>query len=392
MTKNFDADTRGILPYLHKDCVIKNLLVILLIIVCWPIGILVALKYRHWLNKWYVVFPVLLYAAIFSFTSAAVAEKLLQDAENRRLENNWQQMIDEELGRQYYIDINNSITNNTISVDCNMKQIHNDDSRYSGSGDQFQCQGVDITGKYSRYNTVQLRLGDGDNNRFSATDDMFAYADVPRVISSSDWEENNFDANSHRLISDTVELILNNKRINGGCDLYKRIIKIEYRLSDEELDILSQHNNEYQKYAAEQKRLAEEDAKRRLDEEAERKAKEEAEKRAADEKKRQEENSSQLEQNQQENTANSSSEDDVSSSEINEGLVVCGSYLEHMGYPNAKIKPTTIQVYSDGTPGGIYIKGQATYDPGVTQSEVSMGTVNCRYDTINGQVKKVLFL
>lgn len=368
----------------HKNDASKKVLAILLFIVFWPIGIVLILRNYGCkaIGKWYVVLAITIYVIIFSSLVTVIAKQSVQAIVNKKMEAGWHQMIDEEMSREYYIDISNPIVNGVVTVDCNMKQVEATSSTYSGSDDQFQCQEVDIVGEFSKYDTTKLVLNEGQKSNFSVAGNRFSYSDSPEKITNSIWESDSFNPNSYKTIEDTVKLAIRNKKINNGAyDIYERTIKIVYQLSDDEMEMLKQHNDAYNEYVAEQKRVAAEEARKQA-EEAQKRAAEEEAKRQAEEAQKQAEQS----QSSQQQSSTQTEAPENNQSAINEGRAACASYLEYAGFPNAKIKVSTVRVYSDGTPTGIYIQGQATYDPGITQAERSIGTVNCRYDTSTGQV------
>ena len=284
----------------HNNGALSNALMILLFVAFWPIGVILILKNRkcRWFEKWYVVLAAVLYVVVFSSFVTASAKQSAQSMKNRELERNWQQMIDEEMSRDYYIDVKNPIVDGVIAVDCNMQQTKAGSSIYDGSDDIFQCKSVDIAGEFSKYDSTKLVLEEGKESSLDVSGSEFVYSDNPGDFSSSMWSTSSFDVDSYRTRTDTVKFIVRNTRINSGWyDVCERTVKVVIRLSDEELAILRQHNDNYNKYVAEQKRIAEEqEAKRKAEEEArkqqeeaEQRAKEEAEKQAAEEKKRQEE-------------------------------------------------------------------------------------------------------
>jgi hypothetical protein len=179
--------------------------------------------------------------------------------------------------------VNTSIEEHRIyAINIPEEHIFNCNATWDEGNHSIKCPEQKIDGTYSKYDKTKLRVGYSDIN---TKDNHFAKEISDYTIDPSLYITENYDEEKvkNTNLETSITFSLYNTYLNRT--MVEKTVHIRYKLTDEDLKLISDRNTEWKKQEAERKTLQEKiEAEKKA--EAERKAAEEAKERAAAEERR----------------------------------------------------------------------------------------------------------
>lgn len=176
--------------------------------------------------------------------------------------------------------VNTSIEEHRIyAINIPEEHIFNCNATWDEGNHSIKCPEQKIDGTYSKYDKTKLRVGYSDIN---TKDNHFAKEISDYTIDPSLYITENYDEEKvkNTNLETSITFSLYNTYLNRT--MVEKTAHIRYKLTDEDLKLISDRNIEWKKQEAERKALQEKiEAEKKA--EAERKAAEEAKERAAEE-------------------------------------------------------------------------------------------------------------
>lgn len=176
--------------------------------------------------------------------------------------------------------VNTSIEEHRIyAINIPEEHVFNCDATWDEKTSSIKCPAQKIDGTYSKYDKTELRVGYSDVN---TKDNHFAKEISDYTIGPSFYNTENYDEEKvkNTNLETFITFSLYNTYLNRT--MVEKTTHIRYKLTDEDLKLISDRNIEWKKQEAERKALQEKiEAEKKA--EAERKAAEEARERAAEE-------------------------------------------------------------------------------------------------------------
>ena len=176
--------------------------------------------------------------------------------------------------------VNTSIEEHRIyAINIPEEHIFNCNATWNEGSNSIKCPEQKIDGTYSKYDKTELRVGYSDIN---TKDNHFAKEISDYTIDPSLYITENYDEEKvkNTNLETSITFSLYNTYLNRT--MVEKTAHIRYKLTDEDLKLISDRNTEWKKQEAERKALQEKiEAEKKA--EAERKAAEEARERAAEE-------------------------------------------------------------------------------------------------------------
>ena len=176
--------------------------------------------------------------------------------------------------------VNTSIEEHRIyAINIPEEHIFNCNATWDESSNSIKCPAQKIDGTYSKYDKTELRIGYSDIN---TKDNHFAKEISDYTIDPSLYITENYDEEKvkNTNLETSITFSLYNTYLNRT--MIEKTVHIRYKLTDEDLKLISDRNTEWKKQEAERKALQEKiEAEKKA--EAERKAAEEARERTAEE-------------------------------------------------------------------------------------------------------------
>lgn len=176
--------------------------------------------------------------------------------------------------------VNTSIEEHRIyAINIPEEHVFNCNATWNEGSNSIKCPEQKIDGTYSKYDKTELRVGYSDTN---TKDNHFAKEISDYTIDPSLYITENYDEEKvkNTNLETSITFSLYNTYLNRT--MVEKTVHIRYKLTDEDLKLISNRNIEWKKQEAERKALQEKiEAEKKA--EAERKAAEEAKERAAEE-------------------------------------------------------------------------------------------------------------
>lgn len=176
--------------------------------------------------------------------------------------------------------VNTSIEEHRIyAINIPEEHTFNCNATWDEKTSSIKCPGQKIDGTYSKYDKTELRVGYSDVN---TKDNHFAKEISDYTIDSSLYVTESYDEEKVKNTNLETSIIFSLYNTYLSRTMVEKTVHIRYKLTDEDLKLISNRNIEWKKQEAERKALQEKiEAEKKA--EAERKAAEEARERAAEE-------------------------------------------------------------------------------------------------------------
>lgn len=245
------------------------------LILFWPLGVYLTLKYRsHWFKKTSFIIMFILYAY---FTSWITASIIMAPSEMAKGEKYWLETVAIEEGRKYEVTVENLDTtekgevSGVLTFDCNLQKttVTNSEDKYSGQSDNLRCTDNFIKGKYSHYESTSLN-NDGFGDEMEVKDDLYTLKLKLDSFTKNDWEKDalDFSALQEEGIKKIVKLSVVNKVLDSAV-MVEKVVSVKYYFTDDDIALLATKNDGYKAYVkAESERKAKEEAEQKAQEEA----------------------------------------------------------------------------------------------------------------------------
>lgn len=176
--------------------------------------------------------------------------------------------------------INTSIEEHRIyAINISEEHIFNCNVTWAESNNSIKCPEQKINGTYSKYHKTELRVGysDVDTKDDHFTKEISGYTIDPSLYITENYDEEKVKNTN---LETSITFSLYNTYLSRT--MIEKTVHIRYKLTEEDLKLISDRNIEWKKQEAERKALQEKiEAEKKA--EAERKAAEEARERAAEE-------------------------------------------------------------------------------------------------------------
>lgn len=246
----------------------KTWFIILSLVFICPLGLCLALRYsRQWFSNRLVAVAILLWSlGYFMCVGNSIMDSVYQPA-YKQAEADWQATVDEELQRDYWINLDLPATGEDVVIDCGLEPSANTSSsseNYEGQDEVFKCRSQVISGRYSDYPSTRLissQLGD----QLQLDGDVFSFTYTPEVsIDQSFWETEDLESKlSEELASEAVDLAIYNEQLSS--EVAERSIHLVVKLNDEDKALIKQYQERYKAY---RQQLADEETERETSESA----------------------------------------------------------------------------------------------------------------------------
>ena len=176
--------------------------------------------------------------------------------------------------------VNTSIEEHRIyAINIPEEYTFNCNATWDESNNSIKCPKQKIDGTYSKYDKTKLRVGYSDVN---TKDNHFAKEISDYTIAPSLYITENYDEEKVKNTNLETSITFSLYNTYLSRTMIEKTVHIRYKLTDEDLKLISDRNTEWKKQEAERKALQEKiEAEKKA--EAERKAAEEAKERAAEE-------------------------------------------------------------------------------------------------------------
>lgn len=246
----------------------KTWFIILSLVFICPLGLYLALRYsRQWFSNRLVAVIILIWSLGYL---VCIGNSIMDSAHQlayKQAESDWQVTVDEELQRNYWIDLDLPVTGEDVVIDCGLIPSANASSsseNYEGQDEVFKCRSQIISGRYSDYPSTKLTSVElGDQLQLDGTAFSFTYA--PSVsVDQRFWETDDLENKlSNELASETINLTIYNDRLSS--EVAGRSIHLVVKLNDEDEALIKQYQERYKAY---QQQLADEETERETSEPA----------------------------------------------------------------------------------------------------------------------------
>lgn len=176
--------------------------------------------------------------------------------------------------------VNTSIEEHRIyAINIPEEHIFNCNATWDENTSSIKCPEQKIDGTYSKYDKTKLRVGYSDVN---TKDNHFAKEISDYTIDPSLYVTESYDEEKVKNTNLETSITFSLYNIYLSRTMIEKTVHIRYKLTEEDLKLISDRNTEWKKQEAERKALQEKiEAEKKA--EAERKAAEEARERAAEE-------------------------------------------------------------------------------------------------------------
>ena len=176
--------------------------------------------------------------------------------------------------------VNTSIEEHRIyAINIPEEHIFNCNATWDEGIHSIKCPEQKIDGTYSKYDKTKLRVGYSDIN---TKDNHFAKEISDYTIDPSLYITENYDEEKVKNTNLETSITFSLYNTYLSRTMVEKTVHVRYKLTDEDLKLISDRNTEWKKQEAERKALQEKiEAEKKA--EAERKAAEEARERAAEE-------------------------------------------------------------------------------------------------------------
>lgn len=179
--------------------------------------------------------------------------------------------------------VNTSIEEHRIyAINIPEEHVFNCNATWDENTSSIKCPEQKIDGTYSKYDKTKLRVGYSDVN---TKDNHFAKEISDYTIDPSLYVTESYDEEKVKNTNLETSITFSLYNIYLSRTMIEKTVHIRYKLTEEDLKLISDRNTEWKKQEAERKALQEKiEAEKKA--EAERKAAEEARERAAAEERR----------------------------------------------------------------------------------------------------------
>lgn len=246
----------------------KTWFIILSLVFICPLGLYLALRYsRQWFSNRLVAVIILIWSLGYLACIGNLIMDSIYQSRYKQAEADWQVTVDEELQRDYWINLDLPATVEDVVIDCELTPSANTSSsseNYEGQDEVFKCRSQVISGHYSDYPSTKLTSVElGDQLQLDSTAFSFTYA--PSVsVDQRFWETDDLENKlSNELASETINLTIYNDRLSS--EVAGRSIHLVVKLNDEDKALIKQYQERYKAY---QQQLADEEAERETSEPA----------------------------------------------------------------------------------------------------------------------------
>ena len=176
--------------------------------------------------------------------------------------------------------VNTSIEEHRIyAINIPEEHVFNCNATWDENTSSIKCPEQKIDGTYSKYDKTELRVGYSD---VDTKDNHFAKEISDYTIDPSLYITENYDEEKVKNTNLETSITFSLYNTYLSRTMVEKTVHVRYKLTDEDLKLISDRNTEWKKQEAERKALQEKiEAEKKA--EAERKAAEEARERAAEE-------------------------------------------------------------------------------------------------------------
>ena len=176
--------------------------------------------------------------------------------------------------------VNTSIEEHRIyAINIPEEHVFNCNATWDKNTSSIKCPEQKIDGTYSKYDKTELRVGYSD---VDTKDNHFAKEISDYTIDPSLYITENYDEEKVKNTNLETSITFSLYNTYLSRTMVEKTVHVRYKLTDEDLKLISDRNTEWKKQEAERKALQEK-IKAEKKAEAERKAAEEARERAAEE-------------------------------------------------------------------------------------------------------------
>ena len=235
-----------------------SIMAIIMLVVFWPAGLcLILRRRRQWLVSNKLALVIMSWVLFSTFMIFFILPTFVYETNN----DGEQHVVDQQADKLrqehgYLINVDQPLTDERLTVDCNLQVIekNSDYENYDGEYDELQCAPAIITGVYAPTDRTYLtsdsifgstKLTDGEDGKFTlrVTTDM--------AIHNYDWGKSSLNYDDIELAygsdnSVDVDLLLHDLDLPGA--IVCRRLTIEFKLTDADKQLLEQYHQRYLQY------------------------------------------------------------------------------------------------------------------------------------------------
>ena len=235
-----------------------SIMVIIMLVIFWPAGLcLILRRRRQWLVSNKLALVIMSWVLFSTFMIFFILPTFVYETDN----DDEQHVVDQQADKlrqkyDYLINVDQPLTDEHLTVDCNLQVIekNSDYENYDGEYDELQCAPAIITGVYAPTDRTYLtsdsifgstKLTDGEDGKFTlrVTPDM--------TIHNYDWGKSSLNYDDIELAygsdnSIDADLLLHDLDLPGA--IVGRRLTIEFKLTDADKQLLEQYHQRYLQY------------------------------------------------------------------------------------------------------------------------------------------------
>ena len=235
-----------------------SIMAIIMLVVFWPAGLcLILRRRRQWLVSNKLALVIMSWVLFSTFMIFFILPTFVYETNN----DDEQHVVDQQADKlrqehDYLINVDQPLTDERLTVDCNLQVIekNSDYENYDGEYDELQCAPAIITGVYAPTDRTYLtsdsifgstKLTDGEDGKFTlrVTPDM--------TIHNYDWGKSSLNCDDIELAygsdnSIDADLLLHDLDLPGA--IVGRRLTIEFKLTDADKQLLEQYHQRYLQY------------------------------------------------------------------------------------------------------------------------------------------------
>lgn len=235
-----------------------SIMAIIMLVIFWPAGLcLILRRRRQWLASNKLALVIMSWVLFSTFMIFFILPTFVYETNN----DDEQHVIDQQADKlrqehDYLINVDQPLTDERLTVDCNLQVIEDSSNyeSYDGEYDELQCAPAIITGAYAPTDRTYLtsdsifgstRLTDGEDGKFTLR------ANTDMTIHNYDWGKSSLNYDDIELAygsdnSIDADLLLHDLDLPGA--IVGRRLTIEFKLTDADKQLLEQYHQRYLQY------------------------------------------------------------------------------------------------------------------------------------------------
>lgn len=235
-----------------------SIMAIIMLVIFWPAGLcLILRRRRQWLVSNKLALVIMSWVLFSTFMIFFILPTFVYETNN----DDEQHVVDQQADKlrqehDYLINVDQPLTDEHLTVDCNLQVIekNSDYENYDGEYDELQCAPAIITGVYAPTDRTYLtsdsifgstKLTDGEDGKFTLR------ANTDMTIHSYDWGKSSLNYDDIELAygsdnSIDAYLLLHDLDLSGA--IVGRRLTIEFKLTDADKQLLEQYHQRYLQY------------------------------------------------------------------------------------------------------------------------------------------------